>query len=289
MQFLPISKNVNNYNNYACVRSLQFLNSCRFNSVLNFPMLGRKSNSTMGFPDLLNMSRHIHLSVIHKSEVDGDVHDMGIEDVSIAFPLREAVDIEEHSEHFRNTLYPDSKDPLMLEIKTCNSIELLLDILKDNEINLKSEHYCQTILVLWDLLTSFGDVVFEPGGRPISIPVSKYLSNSKNHSEYILFSDLSPILFKALAFISSDLKRLSTESLVCSILYSNRLGVSMQHPYIQALFTEVVSLLGMEDENQFSISALSRLTLVLSDFDDYLWAKLSLIKTLPLLYKHFGK
>lgn len=286
MQLLPISKNVNY--NYSFIRGLHNFKSGRFNSLSDFTLFGL-SNKNIEFPVLLNISRKIRLSVLRESEVDGDVTGVGLEDLSAAFPLREAVEIEERSEQFRNTLYPDSLDSILLEIKSCNSVKQLLGVLNNNVNNLKSEHYCQTILVLWDLWAQCCDVVVDIG-RPVSIPASRYLSNNKySAEEYILLSDLRPILLKALAFISNDLERLSAESLVCSILYSIRLGVSVQHPAIQALFTNVSTLLSMEDANQFPISALSRLTLALNDVGNDLWAKIFLIKTLPLLYKHFGK
>lgn len=287
MQFLPIPKNVNY--NYSFIRGLHNFKSGRFNSLSDFTLSGL-SNKNIEFPLLLNISRQIRVSVLQGSEVDGDVTGIGLEDLSIAFPLAEAVEIEERSEQFRNTLYPDSLDSLLLQIKSCNSVKQLLGVLNNNVNNLKSEHYCQTILVLWDLWSQCCDVVVDIGGRPISIPASRYLSNNRHSAEeYILLSDLRPILLKALVFISNDLERLSAEPLVCSILYSIRLGISVQHPSIQALFTKVSTLLSMEDANQFPISALSRLTLALNDVGNDLWAKIFLIKTLPLLYKHFGK
>lgn len=289
MQFLPISKNVKY--NHSFIRGLHIFKRGRFNNLSDFPLFGSR-NKSIKFPVLLNISRQIRVSVLNESEVDDDVTSIGLDDLSVTYPLREAAEIEERSEQFRNTLYPDSFDSLLLQIKSSNSVQQLSGVLNNNVTDLKSEHYCQSILVLWDLWSQFCDVFVDIGniGSRPTVPASRYISNNRHSAEEnILLSDLSPILFKALAFISNDLERISAEPLVCSILYSIRLGVSVQHPSIQALFTKVSTLLTMEDENQFPISALSRLTLALNDVGNDLWAKLFLIKTLPLLYKHFGK
>uniref|UniRef100_A0A1B6H809 RAP domain-containing protein n=1 Tax=Homalodisca liturata TaxID=320908 RepID=A0A1B6H809_9HEMI len=220
----------------------------------------RQFSLNSGLPK--DISKNIHLSSTQGCETDRDIPEEEV------FSLTRTVEIEDHSELFRNTLYPTSNDFIINQLKECHTVQELMDILINNSSSLTSEHYCQSILILWDIT------------RPANLEDE---SRTKD-----VMSDINIILPRVLYCISSKMDGLTPEALVCSVLYSKRMGISLRHPYIDALLSKISNLLMNEDIAEFPLSALSRLTIALVDNDE-LWSKLFLIKTLPFIYKNFDR
>uniref|UniRef100_A0A1B6LBE3 RAP domain-containing protein n=1 Tax=Graphocephala atropunctata TaxID=36148 RepID=A0A1B6LBE3_9HEMI len=213
-----------------------------------------------------DISKNLHLSSTQGCEPDGDIPDEEL------FTMTRAME-EEHSELFRNTLYPTSNDTYVNQLKACYTVRGVMDIVNNYSSMLTSEHYCQTILVLWDLSQR----------RKHTVSLSSGDTETNN-----VVSDMNTFLQRVLHYISSNMDGLTPEALVCTVLYSNRLGISLRDTYIQTLLSRIDSLLMKEDVYAFSLSALSRLTLSLVDNDE-LWSKLFLIKTLPYIHKNFDR
>ncbi|XP_054256841.1 uncharacterized protein LOC128986816 isoform X2 [Macrosteles quadrilineatus] len=190
---------------------------------------------------------------------------------------QKSIILEDYSEQFRNTLYPESDDPLISQLKSCDSIKDLFSTVNRHKGTLTPSHYCQVLLVLYDILhvnncLTFGAIV---ANLPESIK-----------SE--LPEPLSSVILNILDVIKDNVDRLSADELVCCLLYSKRLGVDIKHPSVQTILTKIDHMLLNQDAESFSISALSRLTVVLDNRNE-LWTKLFLIKTLPLIHSHFDR
>lgn len=196
-------------------------------------------------------------------------------------------ELEERSEVFRNSLYSSSNDPIITQLKSCDSTQSLIDIINDQSTILKSKHYCQFIIVLWDLTKNYKAFSVASPNVIIAFPNRSSLyynschgSESKNH--------LNSTILKALEIISSDLKNLSVDEVVYTILYASRLGISLKTPSVQSLLTKINTLLSGESTDKLPLPLLSRLSLIFVGHDE-LWEKLFLIKIIPFIYKYFGK
>lgn len=214
-------------------------------------------------------------SMFHASEQEEDLMDGVI-------PTPKTLVEEESSEQFRNSLFASSTNPVTLQLKSSVSIEQVFSILSTNLQTLSLEQYCQSLLALWDLVHSSNSFSFTNKNGPF--PSYKSLKTNS------IGVELTQIVDKMLSnsHFTYSVKDFSVDCLVSCLLYSTRLGIDFRHPFIHQLLGSVNILLDTDDEIVFPISALSRLTLTLYDIDE-IWAKLMLVKTLPFIYRHFGK
>lgn len=201
----------------------------------------------------------------------------------VAIPTPKTFVEEESSEQFRNSLFASSTDSVTLQLKSCVSIDQVFNILNNNLQSLTLEQYCQSLLVLWDLVHAsnlFSCLI----NQKEAFPFYHSLKTSNVGVE------LRPIVDRMMSnlHLISSVRNISADCLVSCLLYSTRLGIGFRNPLIHELLGGVNILLDSEDENAFPISAISRLTLSLYDIDE-IWAKLMLVKTLPFIYKHFGE
>lgn len=258
--------------NLLCKRMMCFL-KIRFCETQRtvFNKIGRYSVSNLDskfwrFPKQIHTSSHVD-----KYE---SIEESGDSDELLASIPRNII-VEDYSEQFRNTLYPNSDDLVISKLKSCDSIQEIFTTSRENVQLLNSSHYCQILLVLYDIVQSKNFLANRTFNFPKSI-----------ESELPL--PLSSFVLNILDSLKDYIQKLTPEELVCCLLYSKRLGVDINHPAAQAILMRINNLLSNQDAELFTVKALSRLTITF-DNQSELWVKLFLIKTLPLIYMHFGK
>lgn len=236
-----------------------------------------------GIPAIFRIGLNIHTCSKQHFEYES-------EDISVS---TKNLEIEERSEFFRSVLYPISNDTIIMQLKACDSISQVSRIMNDSSASLTSKHYCQFILVLWDLMKNYNQLPSHYVVDTVSTNIkSKIYQKSDGSSDNFLQTidddEINQNVLKALHYLSTCSESLRSDELVLSVLYLNRLGIHLKDPSIQNMLQKIYKLLKSENCNVFPLYLLSRLTLIFVDHNE-LWAKLFLIQTLPYIYKYFGK
>lgn len=150
----------------------------------------------------------------------------------------------------KNILYPDSKDLYIIKLNECLSIQEVLNFIKENSSKMQHQHIVQAILVLWELQKMFVNA-HQIDNSFNATTIKDHLSQVTDHSEF----------HKLLELVRERYKELNVESLSCSILYLNKIGVDIKHEVLQLLISELRKALN----SSISLSALSRFIVAVSN------------------------
>ncbi|RZF33584.1 hypothetical protein LSTR_LSTR007707 [Laodelphax striatellus] len=182
------------------------------------------------------------------------------------------------SKNLRNFLFPATKDSVIVDINNCNSIQEVFDIIdkmKDDE--LKVEHLCQSLLVLWDLQRQFctSDYLAQFVSTKNAV-FKSYVDQIHSHSSFK----------RVLTLIDSNFKDLSVDALACMLLYLLKMGSNLRDPLIRKLIWGMEDFLNNIRPGELSLPALSRFSVALCfhKTNDDLWAKFALISVMPHLF-----
>lgn len=196
------------------------------------------------------------------------------------------LELEERSEVFRNMLYPMSNDQIIIQLKSCDSVKQVKKVIDNNSLSLTSKHYCQFILVLWDLVKNYSELsslyILDSSSAIIKSAPETSITLRNIHDSYIYTT-----ILKALDHLSTNAESLKADELVFSVLYFCRFGIHLKNSSIQNMLQNIDKILKSKDYS-VPLSLLSRITLIFGE-EQELWTKLFLIKTLPFIYKYFGK
>ncbi|XP_039295250.1 FAST kinase domain-containing protein 1, mitochondrial isoform X1 [Nilaparvata lugens] len=188
-------------------------------------------------------------------------------------------DIDEgaSSNNLRNFLFPATKDNVIVDINNCNSIQEVFDIIdkmKDDE--LKVEHLCQSLLVLWDLQRQFctSDYLAQFLSTKNSV-FKSYVNQIHSHSSFK----------RVLTLIDLKFEELSENALACMVLYLLKMGLELREPLIRKMVCRMEDFINNCKPGELSLSALSRFSVALcfQKTNDDLWAKCALISVMPHL------
>lgn len=195
------------------------------------------------------------------------------------------------SNRFRNTLYPDTIDPILSELKSCNSMQQVFDIFLANKNNFSIQHLCQSVLVLRDIQKVFNK--FYMSDNAITHSSFDIDMNKSNCSVFQQFQNelLNHEHFKELlSHIDRHCTDFDINEAVCTILYLRYLGLSLNHDTVQRLLNHADKTFRSLPPEEYDSIFCSTLSRYFSCFkhDESLYSLLSLSKLLPLVIAKLG-
>ncbi|KAF2905968.1 hypothetical protein ILUMI_00199 [Ignelater luminosus] len=173
----------------------------------------------------------------------------------------------------RNILYPDSKDPYIVKLNECVSIQEVLNFINENSSEMQHQHIIQAILVLWDLQKMFINA-HQINNSFNAVTIKDHLLQLTDHSEF----------HKLLELVQERYKELDVELLSCALLYLNKIGIDTQHEVLQLLISQLRKAL----KTDISLSALSRFIVTVSN-DHNLAIYFLLQDSIPFIVEALGK
>lgn len=149
----------------------------------------------------------------------------------------------------RINLYPGSGDPVIKKINEANSIQEVFDQIDGSRETPTAEQLSQAIMTLWDLQKVYGKYGFDCSMITKS-DINQFLEKILNH----------PSFEKIVSYLEPLCGDLNNNALSSMMLYLSKLGISNDSPIQLKL-----SLLCVERVSDFNLTALSRLSVYLSD------------------------
>lgn len=149
----------------------------------------------------------------------------------------------------RVNLYQNLNDPVVTKLNQANSVQEVFDTVEHCREHLTVEQSSQAIVTLWDLQKMYERYGFD----------SPFVTNSQRN--FLLEKILTHSVFKKLlVHLENVCENLNNTALSCLLLYLNKLGLRNDSTLMQKL-----TVLCMERLDDFSLNALSRLTVYLRD------------------------
>uniref|UniRef100_A0A8D8SH57 FAST kinase domain-containing protein 1 n=1 Tax=Cacopsylla melanoneura TaxID=428564 RepID=A0A8D8SH57_9HEMI len=194
------------------------------------------------------------------------------------------------SHKFRNTLYPDTTDVILTELKSCNSMQQVFDIFIANQSNFKSQYLCQSVLTLRDMQKLFNKFYLSDLTHTTTQQRYDTEIDESNHSVFAEFQNalLDHEQFKELlAHINNQCDQFTIDETTCTILYLRYLGLGLGHDTVQRLIyhaNKTFAATPSEEFDQITYQTLSRFFSSFK-FEDSLYTLLTLSKTLPIVIR----
>jgi hypothetical protein len=244
---------------------------------------------------LIPFSTKLTVQVKYVHEGAGNESDSELEDSQ-----EEVIDLYSEPEtlSFRQLLYHNSQHPLIKQLNASTSVQDVFNFIKEHECDLDGQIVCQAVIVLWDLQKIFYKVnvldlyqnqVISSLLNPYDI-LNNYIKQVCGHQDF-------GVLLHLVDRWNGDM---SVDALTATLLYLNKIGVSMCHPVMQKLLSHCESAMECYGP-RFPLSALSRFTVAVHSRRG-LWPIFISKMTLPrilagigmsfwnlLKYKHDGR
>jgi len=157
--------------------------------------------------------------------------------------------LDENQLFLKEILYPNSNDPVIQQINQCATVE---ELLKTRENLTDKSHLLHFIVMIWD--------------------------HTKSPNKKI-------DLFKIAEDLSKFHNEMSADELSSSLMYLNKLGLSIKDPHMQSLIQKILQLIDNKNDDEMAMTALSRFTVILNS-DHGLYSQLIAVKCLPLIIKN---
>lgn len=197
----------------------------------------------------------------------------------------EVIDLCSESEtSFRQLLYCNSEHPLIKQLNASTSVQDVFNFIKEHEFELDGQLVSQAVIVLWNLLKSFSKVnvydlyqnqVISSMLNPCNI-LNNYINELCGHRDF-------ETLLQLVDRWNGDM---SVDALTATLLYLNKMGVSVYHPVMQKLISHCESAVECYGP-RFPLSALSRFTVAVHSRRG-LWPILVAKLTLPRILAGIG-
>lgn len=278
-----------NIGKHATVRSVSWLHITRtlFSKVLNsdsVPIdLSRLTLMHKPRQLLVPSSRKetciVQVKFVHEGA--GSESDSELEETS-----EEVIDMYNESEtfSFRHLLYPNSEHPLIKQLNLSTSVQDVFNFIREYECEFDGQLVSQAVIVLWDLqkifykvniLDSYQNEVINSLLNPYDI-LKNYISEVCGHDDFKMLLHL----------VDKQTGDMSVEALTATLLYLNKMGVSVDHPVMQKLINRCESLVESCGP-RFPLTALSRFTVAVHSRRG-LWSVLISKTTLPRVLAGIG-
>ncbi|KAL1459716.1 hypothetical protein WDU94_011673, partial [Cyamophila willieti] len=191
---------------------------------------------------------------------------------------------------FRNTLYPDTTDVILKELKASNSMQQVFDIFIANENHFKSQHLCQSVLTLRDLQKLFNKFYLTDVTHTTTQQRYDTEIYESNHSVFAEFQNalLNHEQFKELlSHIKNQCDQFNIDETTCTILYLRYLGLPLAHDTVQKLIYHADKIFEAALSTEFDQITYQTLSRYFSSFkfEESLYTLLTLSKTLPIVIK----
>jgi hypothetical protein len=198
----------------------------------------------------------------------------------------EVIDLYNESEtfSFRNILYSNSEHPLIKHLNASTSVQDVFNFIREYECELDEQLVSQAVLVLWDLQKIFYKV------NILDLYQNQVLSSLLNPYEilnnYITEVSGHPDFGMLLQLVGKWHGDMSADALTATVLYLNKMGVSVHHPVMQKLIDRCEYMLESCGP-RFPLTALSRFTVAVHSRRG-LWPVLISKMTLPRILTGIG-
>lgn len=278
-----------NIGRHTTVRSVSWLRITRtlFSKLLKSDSVTKDlSNFTLMYKPrqlLIPYSRTVTCIVQVKflHEGAGSESDSEMEETS-----EEVIDLYNESEtfSFRHLLYPNSEHPLIKQLNLSTSVQDVFNFIRKYECEFDGQLVSQAVIVLWDLQKIFYKVnildlyqneVINSLLNPYDI-LKNYISEVCGHDDFKMLLQL----------VDKQTEDMSVDALTATVLYLNKMGVSVDHPVMQKLINHCESLVERCGP-RFPLTALSRFTVAVHSRRG-LWSVLISKKTLPRVLAGIG-
>lgn len=191
---------------------------------------------------------------------------------------------------FRNTLYPDSSDMILNQLKSSNSVQEVLDIFLSNQQNFTSQHLCQAVLILRDLQKVFNKYYL----NDITVTSAHRYDTDIHESNHSVFHNFQRELINHQVFgnlllkISEKCAQFNVDEAVCTMLYLRYLGLGLKHGTIQRLISHADKMFESSTDSPVSYQMLSRYFSAFK-YEESLYSVLHLSRLLPLVIAQLGE
>jgi hypothetical protein len=203
-------------------------------------------------PFTIRLTCIVQVKYVHEGA--GSESDSELEDTS-----EEVIDLYSESEtfSFRQLLYRNSEHPLIKQLNASTSVQDVFNFIKEYDCELDGQLVSQAVIVLWDLQKIFYKVnildlyqnqVISSLLNPYDI-LNNYISEVCGHPDF-------EMLLQLVDRWNGDM---SVDALTATLLYLNKMGVSLYHPVMQKLISHCESAVECCGP-RFPLSALSRFT-----------------------------
>uniref|UniRef100_A0A336KMZ3 CSON011909 protein n=1 Tax=Culicoides sonorensis TaxID=179676 RepID=A0A336KMZ3_CULSO len=201
-----------------------------------------------------------------------DITEESADDASEEPIFTEFDEICEKIEKFRETLYPnDVKE--VVELNGVGDLKEFFEFLRNKEKFDNKITFCQTFIVLWDLMR-----------HEIMANLAKPSELQRIHHTIFSHPELRSVLDTLKKYLDDD--SLSFDEMSCIMMYLNKLGFSIKDPLIQQIINNFLDKIEKLDSNSsVPLSALSRYTVAI--FTEVgLYPYYACIDVLPHIYRH---
>lgn len=169
----------------------------------------------------------------------------------------------------RNVLYPETDDEIINQLKSCYSLEDVMQIINTNE-SLTHQQLNQVVLVLRDL-QKLEDV-------------HHVLTNEEQKIRQL---NDSPSFQKLLFLIESNIGKMDSTEISCCLLYLNKLNVDCSKPVMMKLIDAFEKSIFDSDKNLL-LQNLSRFFITIKH-ENNIWSLYTMSSYLPFLIESLGK
>lgn len=158
---------------------------------------------------------------------------------------------------FRQLLYRNSEHPLIKQLNASTSVQDVFNFIKEHECVLDGQLVSQAVIVLWDLQKIFYKVnVLDLYQNQVISSLLNPYDILNNYINEVCGHQYFEVLLHLVDRWNGDM---SLDALTATLLYLNKMGVSMYHPVMQKLISHCESALECHSP-RFPLSALSRFT-----------------------------
>lgn len=198
----------------------------------------------------------------------------------------DVIDLYNESEtfSFRHLLYPNSEHPLIKQLNLSTSVQDVFNFVREYECEFDGQLASQAVIVLWDLqkifykvniLDSYQNEVINSLLNPYDI-LKNYISKVCGHDDFKMLLHL----------VEKQTGDMSVDAVTATLLYLNKMGVSVDHPVMQKIINHCESLVESCGP-RFPLTALSRFTVAVHSRRG-LWSVLISKTTLPRVLAGIG-
>ncbi|PNF15316.1 hypothetical protein B7P43_G00958 [Cryptotermes secundus] len=169
----------------------------------------------------------------------------------------EAIDLFSQSEtlSFRQLLCCNSEHPLIKQLNASTSVQDVFNFVKEHEYELDGQLVSQVVVVLWDLQKSFSKVnVLDLCQNQVTSSLLNSCNILNNYINEVCGHQDFEMLLQLVDRWNGDM---SVDALTATLLYLNKMGVSVYHPVMQKLISRCESAVECYGP-RFPLSALSR-------------------------------
>lgn len=190
----------------------------------------------------------VHVKYVHEgAESDSELEDSP----------EEVIDLYSESEtlSFRQLLYCNSEHPLIKQLNASTSVQDVFNFVKEHEYELGGQLVSQVVIVLWDLQKSFSKVnVLNLCQNQVISSLLNSCNILNNYINEVCGHQDFEMLLQLVDRWNGDM---SVDALTATLLYLNKMGVSVYHPVMQKLISRCESAVECYGP-RFPLSALSR-------------------------------